>query len=177
MPEHIPERPFRSLSRVLPKSRMPTCRPLRSLGPCSQAVTRHTWCKESYIRRPVPTARPTARTRLTPVKRLGPRTNATFDDVETVTKAIQGVAWSFVLFYAYSVLVPQSPRKEGERACETCGGTGVVECFCTRWSDGDARGCGSCGGSLNAACHSCRGGGTAVPIEARVLIRSEKDYN
>ncbi len=94
-----------------------------------------------------------------------------------VSTAVQGLAWASVGLYAYNIVASRGPAtKEGEQMCETCGGTGYVECFCTRWSDGDARGCGSCGGSLHAQCHSCRGGGTAVPIEARVLIRNEKEY-
>lgn len=97
--------------------------------------------------------------------------------IPDVSTAIQGLAWAGAGLYAYNVLASRGPAtKDGERMCDTCGGTGYVECFCTRWSDGDARGCGSCGGSLHAQCHSCRGGGTAVPIEARVLIRSEKEY-
>jgi hypothetical protein len=96
-------------------------------------------------------------------------------DDSSIATTVQGVAWVSALLYAYTVLAPQTAARD-ERACETCGGSGYVECFCTRWSDGDDRGCGSCGGSLNTVCKSCRGGGTAVPIEARVLIRREEDY-
>jgi hypothetical protein len=58
---------------------------------------------------------------------------------------------------------PQGPNPE----CSTCEGTGLVPCVCNRWSDGD-RGCSICRGSGRMACPSCGGGGTAVPIVARV---------
>ena len=104
-------------------------------------------------------------------------TRMTTTALPDLSVVVQGLAWTSVGLYAYNILASRGPvLKEGEQACETCGGTGFVECFCTRWSDGDTRGCASCGGSLHAHCHSCRGGGTAVPIEARVLIKSEKKY-
>lgn len=115
-----------------------------------------------------------------PPKSLGPtvETAETFQTFQTVGTAIQGLAWAGVAYYLYSYVVSigQEGNGEGQRVCETCGGSGYVECWCSRWSDGDARGCGSCGGSMSAVCHSCRGGGTAVPIEARVLIRNETEY-
>ena len=61
------------------------------------------------------------------------------------------------------------PRSE----CETCNGTGYVECWCSRWSDGDG-GCSTCRGTQRMVCSSCRGGGTAVPIEARLIIRRDE---
>jgi hypothetical protein len=68
----------------------------------------------------------------------------------------------------------QSEPEDGPRTeCETCGGSGYVECWCTRWSDGD-RGCSTCRGSGAMICSSCRGGGTAVPIEARVVIKRDE---
>jgi len=103
------------------------------------------------------------------------RAPSALPDDSSIATTVQGVAWVSALLYAYTVLAPQAAARD-ERACETCGGSGYVECFCTRWSDGDDRGCGSCGGSLNTVCKSCRGGGTAVPIQARVLIRREEDY-
>lgn len=54
--------------------------------------------------------------------------------------------------------------------CSTCEGTGKVACVCNRWSDGDT-GCSICGGSGKMACPSCHGGGTAVPIAAKVAVR------
>lgn len=69
----------------------------------------------------------------------------------------------------------QSQADDGARKeCETCGGTGYVECWCKRWSDGDARGCGTCRGSRRMMCSSCSGGGTAVPIEARITISPDE---
>jgi len=103
-------------------------------------------------------------------------TRMTTTALPDLSVVVQGLAWTSVGLYAYSLASRGPVLKEGEQACETCGGTGFVACFCTRWSDGDTRGCASCGGSLHAHCHSCRGGGTAVPIEARVLIKSEKKY-
>lgn len=70
-------------------------------------------------------------------------------------------------------------RSEGAVECETCHGSGVVDCLvCTRWSDSssDSSGCGACAGSRKMACTSCNGGGTAVPIEAKVYIKRESDY-
>lgn len=84
--------------------------------------------------------------------------------------------WAAVVWMAFSLLKMQEKGTGSERKCETCNGTGKVECYCTRWSDGDRTGCATCRGSLLADCPSCRGGGTAVPIQAKVYIRSEKDY-
>lgn len=86
------------------------------------------------------------------------------------------VLWVGVFWFAYRMLSQTNDRESQGRECETCGGSGYVECFCTRWSDGDRRGCSSCGGSLQTACHSCGGGGTAVPILGKVYIKNEKDY-
>lgn len=63
-------------------------------------------------------------------------------------------------------------EREGRRECETCAGSGVVPCICTRWSDRDV-GCGACGGSGMMECTSCGGGGTAVPIEAKVYVQKQ----
>ena len=54
-------------------------------------------------------------------------------------------------------------EQESGEPCANCGGTGVVDCMCTRWSDGDA-GCGSCGYTTKTACTACGGGGNASPI-------------
>ena len=64
--------------------------------------------------------------------------------------------------------------QQGRRGCPTCSGTGHVTCFCTRWeNDASDVGCGTCRGSRRMTCAACRGGGTAVPIEAKLYIRSE----
>lgn len=86
------------------------------------------------------------------------------------------VLWAGVFWFAYRLLLQMNDSESHGRECETCGGSGYVECFCTRWSDGDSKGCSSCGGSLQTVCHSCRGGGTAVPILGKVYIKDEKDY-
>ncbi|KAI8109650.1 hypothetical protein M9434_000930 [Picochlorum sp. BPE23] len=86
------------------------------------------------------------------------------------------LAWTAVAWIGYQLVLQSGNGEPGARECETCGGTGVVDCFCTRWSDGDSRGCGTCGGSLKMACSSCGGGGTAVPILGKVYIKDEKDY-
>ena len=68
----------------------------------------------------------------------------------------------------------QSQPDDGPRQeCDTCHGSGTVECWCSRWSDDD-RGCSTCRGSGRMVCSSCRGGGTAVPIEARLIIRKDQ---
>lgn len=61
-------------------------------------------------------------------------------------------------------------QQEGRRECDTCSGTGRVPCICLRWSDRDV-GCGACAGSGQMECTSCGGGGTAVPIEAKVYVK------
>ena len=65
---------------------------------------------------------------------------------------------------------------EGQEVCPKCRGSGVVECFCRKWSDNDV-GCGTCGGTGKMVCNSCNGGGTAVPIEARVHIQPSRPIN
>lgn len=62
----------------------------------------------------------------------------------------------------------QEEQEAGEReACPSCGGSGVEECMCTRWSDGDV-GCTTCNKTGYMKCRSCRGGGTAVPIKVSI---------
>lgn len=61
----------------------------------------------------------------------------------------------------------ESDSQHGRQECPTCGGTGMVECMCNRWSDGD-KGCGACRGSGMMTCQACGGGGTAVPITAKL---------
>lgn len=76
---------------------------------------------------------------------------------------------------SYPVAAMQN-NNEGQQSCPKCRGTGVVECICKRWSDNgkmDA-GCGTCGGSGKMVCNACNGGGTAVPIEARVHIEQRR---
>ena len=45
-----------------------------------------------------------------------------------------------------------------------------MPCICTRWSDSDV-GCATCNGRGLMACSSCGGGGTAVPITAKLISR------
>lgn len=90
-----------------------------------------------------------------------------------LTQLASALAWAAVAYLGYKVAF-QDERPSPGTECETCGGTGLVDCFCTRWSDGDRTGCSACNGSLKTICHSCRGGGTRVPIEAKVYIRSEQ---
>ncbi|XP_059656665.1 uncharacterized protein LOC132303431 [Cornus florida] len=54
--------------------------------------------------------------------------------------------------------------------CPSCNGTGLVSCFCSRWSDGDV-GCRSCSGSGRTACSSCGGTGTGRPIPVQLSVR------
>jgi hypothetical protein len=43
--------------------------------------------------------------------------------------------------------------------------------MCTRWSDGDA-GCMICQNSGRMPCHTCKGGGTKVPITLTIFAES-----
>lgn len=61
----------------------------------------------------------------------------------------------------------ESETQHGRQECPKCEGTGTVECFCRRWSDGDV-GCANCRGSGFMQCNACGGGGTAVPIQAKL---------
>ena len=90
-----------------------------------------------------------------------------------LTQLASALAWAAVAYLGYKVAF-QDERPSPGTECETCGGTGVVDCFCTRWSDGDRTGCSACDGTLKTICYSCRGGGTRVPIEAKVYIRAEQ---
>lgn len=51
--------------------------------------------------------------------------------------------------------------------CPRCNGVGYEPCICKRWSDGDS-GCSSCSKTGYMPCRACRGGGTAIPLFARV---------
>lgn len=90
-----------------------------------------------------------------------------------LTQLASALAWAAVAYLGYKVAFQDERPSQGTE-CETCGGTGVVDCFCTRWSDGDRTGCSACHGTLKTICNSCRGGGTRVPIEAKVYIRAEQ---
>lgn len=57
--------------------------------------------------------------------------------------------------------------------CPSCDGSGVVDCACNRWSDGDV-GCSACHGSGEMVCNSCRGGGRARPITSNVYARGKR---
>ncbi|PRW57310.1 chaperone dnaJ [Chlorella sorokiniana] len=91
----------------------------------------------------------------------------------------QGVAWAAVAFMASQLFFQQQSEPEDgppQRECESCGGSGVVPCWCNRWSDGDG-GCSTCQGSGRMICSSCRGGGTAVPIQAKIYIDNQRTDN
>lgn len=93
-----------------------------------------------------------------------------------ISQATSAVLWSVALWLGYSLVLQQDNADGNVRECETCGGSGLVDCMCTRWSDGDRKGCSSCQGTLKTTCHACRGGGTAVPIVSKVYIKNEQDY-
>jgi len=98
--------------------------------------------------------------------------------VSLVGQLASAAAWAGVAYLGYQLKLQQDDagRRGDKKECETCGGTGVVDCICTRWSDGDQSGCGGCRGTRQMACSSCGGGGMAVPIEAKVYIKRESDY-
>ena len=93
-----------------------------------------------------------------------------------ISQITSAVLWSVALWLGYSLVLQQDNGNNNTRECETCGGSGLVDCMCTRWSDGDRKGCSSCQGTLKTTCHACRGGGTAVPIVSKVYIKNEQDY-
>jgi hypothetical protein len=70
--------------------------------------------------------------------------------------------------------LPSQDRSNNQRPCPRCEGRRVEPCVCNRWSDGgaDTVGCSSCNKSGMMPCRSCRGGGTAVPIKARIYVPS-----
>jgi hypothetical protein len=80
--------------------------------------------------------------------------------------------WVVARWLLLTSLGVQQERSESEAdvECPTCGGTGYIECICTRWSDGDA-GCGTCQGTLKMTCNGCGGTGTGIPLTARVMAR------
>ncbi|XP_020574912.1 uncharacterized protein LOC110020946 [Phalaenopsis equestris] len=57
--------------------------------------------------------------------------------------------------------------------CPKCNGTERIDCFCSRWSDGDV-GCRTCAGSGRMACNSCGGSGIGRPIPARLSVHSDR---
>lgn len=96
-----------------------------------------------------------------------------------VLQLAPAAAWTLVGVMALRVFMgeQQAPaEEESRRECESCGGSGLVECWCSRWSDGDG-GCSTCRGSGRMICASCRGGGTAVPIKARIYIDNRRSDN
>jgi hypothetical protein len=97
--------------------------------------------------------------------------SSTFAAVQTLSNIASALAVGVGAWYFLS---RQQQQQEGTQECPKCGGTGMVECFCTRWSDGDV-GCGSCRGTGKTVCSACGGGGTAVPITAKLHI--EKTQN
>lgn len=96
---------------------------------------------------------------------------------EVAVQAATAAAWAAALWLGYTQLKALSEEEggqQGRRGCATCSGTGHVTCFCTRWeNDASNVGCGTCRGSRRMTCAACRGGGTAVPIEAKLYIRPE----
>lgn len=88
----------------------------------------------------------------------------------------KGTCLPAIVFTSLTGLPVLQNNNEGQQVCPKCRGTGVVECFCQRWSDnGESEaGCGTCGGSGKMVCNACNGGGTAVPIEARVQIEPRR---
>ncbi|CAL5222188.1 g4516 [Coccomyxa viridis] len=93
-----------------------------------------------------------------------------------LTQAVSLVAVAAAAWYA-ARLASQQENAEPRQECGVCNGTGVVPCICRRWSDSDV-GCATCNGRGMMACSSCGGGGTAVPITAKLIIRrDENDMN
>lgn len=70
-------------------------------------------------------------------------------------------------------ILSSKDRSNNQSPCPRCEGRRVEPCVCNRWSDGGQDiGCSSCKKSGMMPCRSCRGGGTAVPIKARIYVPS-----
>lgn len=101
--------------------------------------------------------------------------------IKIATQIISASAWAAAAWIGFRLKLEQDrlDSRKGQKECDTCHGTGYVECICTRWNDGDV-GCSTCRGTTGIngkmICNSCGGGGMAVPIEAKVYIKPERDY-
>lgn len=106
---------------------------------------------------------------------------STSDDAElALNVASQLASTAFMTgvaaFAAYFLSLRQAAfedRTHETTACPRCEGRRVEPCHCRRWSDNSNQtdiGCSSCNKSGYMACRSCRGGGTAVPIKARIYV-------
>ena len=90
-----------------------------------------------------------------------------------LTHALQAALYAAAAWLGYGLLSGErgedGEEEDGREPCPRCHGTGRVECFCHRWSDGDA-GCASCGGTGECSCSTCGGGGTGIPVPVRVPL-------
>lgn len=88
----------------------------------------------------------------------------------TLTQGLCALGLAYIGFELFGASTSGSEDDEYREPCSSCGGTGLVECFCSRWSDNDA-GCGTCGNTGRMVCSSCRGGGTGVPVTQNLYVR------
>ena len=101
-----------------------------------------------------------------------------YSSFNALSQVLTGTAWVTALYLGVSYFldnqrIDESNQRQSE--CETCEGTGYVDCLCNRWNDGDV-GCNTCANSGKMACQSCRGGGRKIPIKAKVFIQPEQSY-
>lgn len=89
------------------------------------------------------------------------------------TAVTTGVAAVAAWFLAGREASVEQDRSNTPGACPRCEGSRYEPCVCLRWSDGaDNSGCSSCNKTGYMPCRDCRGGGTAVPIKARIYVPS-----
>jgi len=84
--------------------------------------------------------------------------------VMTPTILSAGAAVAALTYRLLSGNQVETAEREDRRPCGKCGGTGYVECFCTRWdysaaSGVERAGCNTCHGSLRERCPGCNGSG------------------
>lgn len=101
-----------------------------------------------------------------------------YSSFNALSQVLTGTAWLAALYLGFTYFLGQQRIDESNQRqseCETCEGTGYVDCLCNRWNDGDV-GCNTCANSGKMACQSCRGGGRKIPIKAKVYIQPEQTY-
>lgn len=94
-----------------------------------------------------------------------------------------GASAAIGIYLLVDEMVLRKKTSTNERSCGSCGGTGYIDCFCTKWDFSavspnrleSRQGCGNCRGSLKEKCPSCNGKG-GLPVELKpAMIRKRVD--